>query len=119
MISSLRQWNYRMFFSGQLISVIGTWMETVAQSFLVLDLTHSGTQLGLAIAARFAPMCLFGPLGGLYADRLDRRKILYATQTAQGLLAAVFAILIATGSIPMWIVYPLAVWVRHAHRLDT
>src|ERR1700760_596067 len=109
MISSLRQWNYRMFFFGQLISVIGTWMQTVAQSFLVLDLTHSGTQLGLAIAARFLPVFLFGPLGGVFADRLDKQRVLYITQTLQGLLAGVFAILIATGDIRMWIVYLLAI----------
>jgi len=59
MISSLRQRNYRLFFFGQLVSVAGTWMQTVAQSFLVLDLTHSGTQLGLTTAARFLPMFLF------------------------------------------------------------
>jgi MFS family permease len=109
MISSLRQWNYRLFFAGQLISVIGTWMQTVAQSFLVLDLTHSGTQLGLAIAARFLPVFLFGPLGGVFADRLDKQRVLYVTQTLQGLLAAVFSALIATGAIHMWIVYLLAV----------
>jgi MFS family permease len=109
MISSLRQWNYRLFFFGQLISVIGTWMQTVAQSFLVLDLTHSGTQLGLAIAARFLPVFLFGPLGGVFADRLDKQRVLYVTQTLQGLLAAVFSVLIATGDIHMWIVYLLAI----------
>jgi MFS family permease len=108
-ISSLRQWNYRLFFFGQLISVIGTWMQTVAQSFLVLDLTHSGTQLGLAIAARFLPVFLFGPLGGVFADRLDKQRVLYVTQTLQGLLAAVFSVLIATGAIHMWIVYLLAI----------
>jgi MFS family permease len=109
MISSLRQWNYRLFFFGQLISVIGTWMQTVAQSFLVLDLTHSGTQLGLAIAARFLPVFLFGPLGGVFADRLDKQRVLYVTQTLQGLLAAVFSVLIGTGAIHMWIVYLLAI----------
>jgi MFS family permease len=109
MISSLRQRNYRLFFLGQLISVIGTWMQTVAQSFLVLDLTHSGTQLGLAIAARFLPVFAFGPLGGVFADRLDKQRVLYLTQTLQGLLAAVFAVLIATGGIHMWIVYLLAI----------
>ena len=108
MISSLRQRNYRLFFGGQLVSVIGTWMQTVAQSFLVLDLTHSGTQLGLTIAARFLPMFLFGPVGGVYADRLDKRRVLYVTQAAQGILAGVFAVLIAAGSIRMWIVYLLA-----------
>ena len=83
MISSLRQRNYRLFFFGQLVSVAGTWMQTVAQSFVVLDLTHSGTQLGLTSAARFLPMFVFGPLGGVFADRLDRRRVLYVTQRAR------------------------------------
>jgi MFS family permease len=109
MASSLRQRNYRLFFFGQLISVIGTWMQTVAQSFLVLDLTHSGTQLGLTTAARFLPMLLFGPAGGLFADRMDKRRVLYVTQTMSGLLAGAFAILIATHSIQLWIIYLLAV----------
>jgi MFS family permease len=109
MVSSLRQRNYRLFFFGQLVSVAGTWMQTVAQSFLVLDMTHSGTQLGLTTAARFLPMFAFGPLGGLIADRMDKRRVLYVTQTLSGLLAAVFAILIATHDIRLWSVYLLAV----------
>jgi MFS family permease len=108
MVSSLRQRNYRLFFFGQLISVAGTWMQTVAQSFVVLDLTHSGTQLGLTTAARFLPMFLFGPLGGVFADRMDKRRVLYFTQSLAGLLAGVFAVLIATHSIRLWIVYLLA-----------
>jgi MFS family permease len=107
-ISSLRQRNYRLYFFGQLVSVAGTWMQTVAQSFLVLDLTHSGSQLGLTTAARFLPMFLFGPAGGLFADRMDKRRVLLVTQTLSGLLAAAFSILIATHSIRMWIVYLLA-----------
>jgi MFS family permease len=107
-VSSLRHRNYRMFFFGQLVSVMGTWMESVAQSFLVLDLTHSGTQLGLTLAVRFLPMLLFGPMGGLFADRRDKQRILYVTQTLAGLVSAVFAILIATGSIRLWIIYLLA-----------
>jgi MFS family permease len=108
MVSSLRQRNYRLFFFGQLVSVAGTWMQTVAQSFLVLDLTHSGTQLGLVTAVRFLPMFLFGPLGGVVADRLDKRRVLYLTQALSGLLAAAFAILVATGSIRLLAVYLLA-----------
>jgi MFS family permease len=108
MVSSLRERNYRLFCFGQLVSVAGTWMQTVAQSFVVLDLTHSGTQLGLTTAARFLPMFLFGPLGGVFADRMDKRRVLYVTQSLSGLLAAVFAILLATGSIRLWIVYLLA-----------
>jgi MFS family permease len=109
MASSLRQYNYRLFFFGQLVSVAGTWMQTVAQSFLVLGLTHSGTQLGLATAARFLPMFLFGPMGGVMADRMDKQRVLYVTQTLAGLLAGAFAVLIATHSIEMWMVYVLAV----------
>ena len=81
MISSLRQRNYRLYFFGQGISVSGTWMQTVAQSFLVLQLTNSGTELGLATAARFVQIFLFGPWGGLVADRLDKRRLLFVTQT--------------------------------------
>src|ERR1700728_5195065 len=106
MISSLHQRNYRLFFFGQLVSVIGTWMQTIAQSFLVLDLTHSGTQLGLTTAARFLPLLLFGQAGGLYADRRNKRRILLVTQTASGLLAAVFAVLTGTHDNPVWLVYP-------------
>src|SRR5579863_8001606 len=109
MISSLRQRNYRLFFFGQLVSVAGTWMQTVAQSFVVLDLTHSGTQLGLTTAARFLPMFLFGPVGGVFADRMDKRRVLYLTQTLSGLLAAAFAVLVATGSLRLWGVYLLAI----------
>ena len=109
MISSLHQRNYRLFFFGQLVSVAGTWMQTVAQSFLVLGLTHSGTQLGLATAARFLPMFLFGPLGGVFADRMDKRRVLYVTQSLSGLLAGVFAVTVGTHVIRLWLVYLLAV----------
>jgi MFS family permease len=108
-VSSLRHRNYRLFFLGQLISVMGTWMQTVAQSFLVLDLTRSGTDLGLATAARFLPILLFGPMGGLFADRRDKRRILYVTQALAGVLAGVFALLTGTHLIQMWSVYLLAV----------
>jgi len=107
--ASLRHRNYRLYFFGQLVSVIGTWMQTVAQSFLVLDLTHSGTQLGLTTAVRFLPVLLFGPAGGLFADRRDKRRVLYVTQTLSGLLAAAFAVLTGTHDMRLWIVYVLAV----------
>jgi MFS family permease len=106
--SSLRHRNYRLYFFGQLVSVMGTWMQTVAQSFLVLDLTHSGTALGLVTAVRFLPILLFGPAGGLFADRRNKRRILYVTQLLQGVLAAVFAILTGMHVIEIWLVYLLA-----------
>jgi len=108
-ISSLRHRNYRLYFCGQLVSVAGTWMQTVAQSFVVLDITHSGTQLGLTTGARFLPILAFGPVGGLVADRMDKRRVLYVTQTLSGLLAAAFAVLVATHSIRLCAVYLLAV----------
>jgi MFS family permease len=107
--SSLASPNYRLFFWGQLISICGTWMQTVAQSFLVLQLTNSGTDLGLATAARFVPIFLFGPWGGLVADRLDKRRVLYVTQSLSGLLALAFGLLVGTHAIRMWMVYLLAV----------
>ena len=106
--SSLAVRNYRLFFTGQLISVTGTWMQTVAQSFLVLQLTHSGSALGLTTAARFAPMFLLSPWGGLIADRLDKRRLLYATQGLSALLALAFGVLVGTDLIRMWSVYLLA-----------
>jgi MFS family permease len=109
MISSLYHRNYRIFFFGQLLSVIGTWMESIAQSYLVLDLTHSGTDLGLSLAARFGPMLVFGMFGGVIADRLDKRRVLYVTQTLSGLVSAAFAVLIASGDMRMSIVYLLSV----------
>jgi MFS family permease len=87
---------------------MGTWMQTVAQSFVVLVLTHSGTALGLVTAVRFVPILLFGPAGGLFADRRNKRRILYVTQTLAGVLAAIFAILTGTHVIQMWSVYLLA-----------
>jgi len=107
-VSSLHHRNYRLFFFGQLVSVAGTWMQTVAQSFVVLDLTHSGTQLGLATAARFLPMFVFGPLGGVFADRMDKRRVLYLTQSLSGLLAGVFTVTVGTHVIRLWLVYLLA-----------
>jgi MFS family permease len=108
MASSLRQHNYRLYFSGQLVSVAGTWMQTVAQSFLVLQLTHSGTDLGLVTAVRFLPMFLFGPLGGLVADRMPKLRVMYVTQSLQGLLAGAFAVLVGTHVIQIWMVFVLA-----------
>ena len=107
-MASLSHRNYRLFFFGQLVSQAGTWMQTVSQSFLVLGLTHSGTQLGLTTAARFLPVLLFGQVGGLFADRADKRRVLYVTQASAGLLAAAFAVLTGTQEMRLWTVYVLA-----------
>ena len=117
--ASLRHHNYRLYFFGQLVSMAGTWMQAVAQSFLVLNLTHSGTQLGLTTAVRFLPVLLFGPAGGLFADRRDKRRVLLVTQTCAGLLAAAFAVLIAAHDMRLWTVYLLAVALGFVNVFDT
>jgi MFS family permease len=101
--------NYRLYFTGQVISVSGTWMQTVAQAYLILFLLH-GTGLDVAIATslQFVPLLLLGPFGGLIADRLDKRKVLYATQGTAGVLALALGLLVATHSVLLWEVYALA-----------
>jgi MFS family permease len=101
--------NFRLYFFGQGLSLCGTWMQTIALSWLVLQLTHSGTQLGLVLAAQFLPMLLLGVWGGVIADRFNKRHILYATQTAAGLLALGLGLLVVTGNIHLWLVYVFAV----------
>ncbi len=105
---SLHIRNYRLFWFGQLVSVSGTWMQTVAQSWLVLSLTGSGVDLGITVALQFLPMLLFGMYGGLLADRSDKRKLLIATQAAGGLLALILFGLVATDTVELWMVYVLA-----------
>jgi MFS family permease len=101
--------NYRLYFTGQVISVSGTWMQTVAQAYLILFPLH-GTGLDVAVATslQFLPLLLFGPFGGLVADRLDKRKVLYCTQATAGTLALVLGILVATHSLVLWEVFALA-----------
>ncbi len=100
--------NYRLFFFGQLVSVTGTWMQTVAQTWLVLNLTGSGVDLGITVALQFLPMLLFGLWGGLLADRSDKRKLLIGTQVAGGLLALVLFGLVVTDAVQLWHVYVMA-----------
>ena len=105
---SLRIRNYRLYFVAQLISVSGTWMQTVAQAWLVLHLTGSGVDLGIVVGLQFLPMLLFGPFGGLVADRVNKRRLLYLTQTAGGILALVLGILVVSHLVQLWQVYLLA-----------
>ncbi len=107
--SALAIRNYRLWFIGQGISLSGTWMQTVAQGLLVLQITGSGTALGLVIALQTLPVLLFGPWGGVIADRFPKRSILYVTQTVSGVLALTLGILVATGMVQIWMVYVLAV----------
>src|SRR5438067_2167827 len=105
---SLRVRNYRLYFIGQVVSLTGTWMQSVAQAWLVLSLTGSGVALGLTTALQFGPILLAGPWGGVLADRSDKRKLLVATQTASALLALTLGLLVVTGAVRLWMVYVLA-----------
>jgi len=101
--------NFRRYVSGQSLSLIGTWVETVAQALLVLQLTHSGIILGLTTAARYAPVLLLSPYAGLLVDRHSKRRVLLATQAGLGLVSATLGALVLTGKVRLWQVVVLAV----------
>jgi len=107
--SSLRIRNYRLYAAGQVISNTGTWMQRVAQDWLVLELTHgSGTALGIATGLQFLPLLLFSLWGGAIADRYAKRRILMTTQAIMGGLALILGVLSLTGVVQIWHVYVLA-----------
>jgi MFS family permease len=106
--SSLKVRNYRLYFTGQAISQSGTWIQTIAQTWLVLQLTHSGTDIGLLTAVQFLPILLLAPFGGVIADRFSKRKILYFTQFSALLLALILAVLVGTHEVQVWMVFVLA-----------
>ena len=91
------------------MSLVGTWMQTVALGWLVLELTGSGTALGAVVAAQFVPILLLGPYGGLIADRVDKRRLLLATQATLGATALALGALVATGAVKLWMVVVVAV----------
>jgi len=105
---ALRHRNFQLFFSGQLISLIGTWMQTVAQSWLVYRLTGSGLLLGSVGFASQIPVFLFAPIGGITADRTNRRHVVIATQTASMILAFILSALTLTHRVHVWHIFVLA-----------
>jgi len=106
--AALKVPNYRRYLSGQSISLIGTWMQMVAQSWLVLELTNSALDLGLVTALQTAPVLLLGPYGGVVADRVDKRRLMIVLQSLMGVQALVLGVLTVTGSITLWQVGVLA-----------
>ena len=107
---SLRGYNYRIWAGGALVSNIGTWMQRIAQDWLVLtQLTHNNaTAVGAVMALQFGPQLLLLPLTGFVADHMDRRKLLFATQAALGTLALGLGLLTVTGLVQLWQVYVFA-----------
>ena len=116
--ASLRVRNYRLYFIGQVVSLSGSWMQRVAQSWLVLHLTGSGLALGMVAALQFLPILLFGAMGGLLADRRDKRRLLLVTQSLMGLLALVLGLLTLTGAVRLWMVYLLALLLGGVTAID-
>ncbi len=101
--------NYRRYVGGQAISLVGTWMQTTAQSWLILTLTHSSVDLGLIVALQTLPVLLLGAYGGVVADRVDKRKLMILLQSLMGLQALVLGILVTTHVVQVWEVGALAV----------
>jgi MFS family permease len=117
-VRALRHRNYRLFFGGQFISLIGTWMQAVAQSWLVYRLTGSAVLLGLVGFASQIPVFLLAPLGGSVADRYSRHHVLLGTQTAAMLLAFILAGLTLTSYVHVWHVFVLASFLGVVNAVD-
>lgn len=109
MFAALAVRNFRLYFFGQLVSVSGTWMQSLAQGWLVYRTTHDSTlMLGIAVALQYVPMLLFGSYGGLVADRSEKRRILYVTQSMAGILALTLGVLVTTHHATVLAIFILA-----------
>src|SRR5437868_3553423 len=115
---ALRHRNFRLFWSGQLISLTGTWMQTIGQAWLVLELTHSAWLLGVVGALQFLPVMLLALFGGVLADRLPKRTVLLFTQSSAMVQAFILWILVATGQVQLWHVLVLATMLGLTNSLD-
>jgi len=116
--SALRHGNYRLYWFGQSISLIGTWMQQVAQSWLVLQLTGSAIDLGIVAALQTLPVLFVSAFGGVLADRVQKRNLMVTTQTSQMLLALVLGVLISTHLVQVWHVYVLATLLGLSNAFD-
>ena len=115
---SLSVRNYRLYFAGQIVSMTGTWMQWVAQGWLVLRMTGSGFAVGAVTATQFLPMLFGGAYGGVIADRVDKRKLLVGTQSSAGLLALILGILVTTGTVRLWMVFAIALTLGFVNAID-
>ena len=110
--------NFRLFWLGQLVSLIGTWMQQLGQAWLVLQLTDDPLALGLVAAAQFGPVLVFGLFAGLVADALSKRALLIATQVGAAVLAVLLGLLVASGQVQVWHVYVLALGLGVVNSFD-
>jgi len=119
MFRSLRVRNFRLYAAGQLVSLTGTWMQRVAQDWLVLELTNSGTALGIVTALQFGPQLVLGLWGGVLADRMDKRRLLFVTQSALAVIALALGVLDVAGIVQYWHVLALATLLGLTSAIDT
>jgi MFS family permease len=115
---AVRHRNFRLYWTGQIVSLVGTWMQTVSQPWLVLLLGGSYIQLGIVVALQFAPSLALAPLGGVLADRVDKRRLLLVTQSVAAIQAAVLFTLTATHVIQIWQIMLLALALGFVNALD-
>ena len=115
---SLRVRNFRIFFIGQAISQVGTWLQFIAQALLVLQLTDSGVALGLVTAFQFLPVLVFGAWAGVISDRVDKRRLMLITQTAMMVFALALGVFVLSGHITVIGVYVLAALTGTANAFD-
>ena len=117
-LRAFRHRNYQLFFGGQLISLVGTWMQQVAQAWLVLELTGDALWLGVVAAAQFVPVMVFGLFGGVLADALPKRQTIFVVQAVMMVLAAILAVLTLTGVVQVWMIIVLALLLGTANAID-
>ena len=110
--------NYRLYWSGQVVSLVGTWMQQVSLPWLVLALGGSPIQLGFVAVLQFGPAMFLAPFGGVFADRIDKRRALIATQIAAAIQAFVLFLLAATGVVEIWMVFVMAFWLGLVNAVD-
>ncbi len=116
--TAIRHRNFRLYWIGQIVSLVGTWMQSVSQPWLVLLLGGSSIQLGIVVALQFAPSLALAPLGGVLADRVDKRRLLLVTQSVAALQALVLFALTVTNVIQIWHIMLLALALGFVNALD-
>ena len=117
-LRAFRHHNFRLFYAGQAVSLVGTWMQQVAQGWLVLELTGDPMALGLVAAAQFIPVMFLGLFGGVAADAIPKRNGLIATQIIAGALALLLGLLVITGRVEVWHVLVLALGLGVVNAFD-
>src|SRR6202142_4074277 len=118
MIRAMRHRNFQLFFSGQMISLVGTWMDNIAEAWLVYRLTGSSLLLGTGAFAGQIPVFLLAPIGGMVADRWNRQRIVIATQATSMVLAGILAVLTLTHRVTVWEVIVLAALMGAVNAFD-